>query len=36
VTVVSADGKRLLAIVPEVIADELPLTVVTGWAETKR
>jgi hypothetical protein len=29
---VAPDGKRLLAIVPEVNADELPLTVVTSFA----
>ncbi|HVE66267.1 MAG TPA: protein kinase [Thermoanaerobaculia bacterium] len=29
---VSADGKRFLAIVPEVVADELPISVVVSWA----
>ncbi len=29
---VSADGRRFLAIVPEVVAEEQPLTVVTNWA----
>jgi Tol biopolymer transport system component len=28
---VSPDGKRFLAIVPEVVADQLPLTVVVNW-----
>jgi Tol biopolymer transport system component len=28
---VSPDGKRFLAIVPEVVADELPLSVVVNW-----
>ena len=28
---VSPDGKRFLAVVPEVMADELPLTVVANW-----
>jgi eukaryotic-like serine/threonine-protein kinase len=28
---VSADGKRILAIVPEVVASELPLNVVVNW-----
>ncbi|MGH9365424.1 MAG: protein kinase domain-containing protein [Thermoanaerobaculia bacterium] len=28
---VSPDGKRFLALVPEVVADELPLTVVLNW-----
>ncbi|HMA17998.1 MAG TPA: hypothetical protein VKS03_06130, partial [Thermoanaerobaculia bacterium] len=28
---VSPDGKRFLAVVPEVITDELPLTVVANW-----
>jgi Tol biopolymer transport system component len=29
---VSPDGKRFLAIVPEVVADELPVSVVVNWA----
>ena len=29
---VSPDGKRFLAIVPEVIAEEQPMTVVANWA----
>jgi len=29
---VSPDGKRFLAVVPEIMADELPLTVVANWA----
>jgi poly(3-hydroxybutyrate) depolymerase len=29
---VSADGKRFLVVFPEVIADELPLTVIANWA----
>ena len=29
---VSPDGQRFLAIVPDVIAEEQPLTVVTNWA----
>lgn len=28
---VSPDGKRFLAVVPEVVANELPLTVVANW-----
>jgi Tol biopolymer transport system component len=28
---VSPDGKRFLAVIPEVVADELPLTVVLDW-----
>ncbi len=28
---VSPDGKRLLAIVPKIVADELPLEVVVNW-----
>jgi hypothetical protein len=28
---VSADGERFLAVVPEVVASEQPLTVVLGW-----
>jgi Tol biopolymer transport system component len=28
---VTPDGRRVLAIVPEIIADELPLTVVANW-----
>ena len=28
---VSADGKRFLAVVPEVVANEQPLTVVLKW-----
>jgi hypothetical protein len=28
---VSPDGKRFLALIPEVVADELPLTVVLDW-----
>jgi hypothetical protein len=34
---VSADGKRFLALVPEVVANEQPLTVVLNWtAEVQR
>ena len=34
---VSPDGKRFLAIVPKIIADELPLEVVVNWtAELKK
>jgi serine/threonine protein kinase len=29
---VSSDGKRFLAIVPKIVADELPLNVVANWA----
>jgi hypothetical protein len=29
---VSPDGKRFLAVVPEVLADKLPLTVAINWA----
>jgi hypothetical protein len=29
---VSPDGQKILAIVPEVVADELPLTAVVNWA----
>jgi Tol biopolymer transport system component len=29
---VSPDSKRFLAVVPEIMADELPLTVVANWA----
>jgi Tol biopolymer transport system component len=29
---VSPDGKRFLAIVPKIVADDLPLTVVANWA----
>ena len=33
---VSPDGKRFLAIVPKIVADELPLNVIVHWApETK-
>ena len=33
---VSPDGKRFLAIVPKIVADELPLNVIVNWApETK-
>jgi hypothetical protein len=33
---VSSDGKRFLAIVPKIVADELPLDVIVNWApETK-
>jgi serine/threonine protein kinase len=28
---VSADGKRFLAVVPEVVADDLPLSVIVNW-----
>jgi len=28
----SPDGKRFLAVVPEVVADELPLEVVVNWS----
>jgi hypothetical protein len=28
---VSPDGKRFLAIVPKIVADELPLEVVVNW-----
>jgi Tol biopolymer transport system component len=28
---VSPDGRRFLAVVPEIMADELPLTVVANW-----
>jgi hypothetical protein len=28
---VSADGKKFLAIVPKIVADELPLDVVVHW-----
>ena len=28
---VSPDGKRFLAIVPKIVADELPLNVVVNW-----
>jgi poly(3-hydroxybutyrate) depolymerase len=33
---VSADGKRFLVVFPEVIADELPLTVIANWAAEAR
>ncbi len=33
---VSPDGKRFLAIVPKIVADELPLTVVANWASEVR
>ena len=33
---VSPDGKRFLAIVPKIVADDLPLTVVANWASEVR
>jgi len=33
---VSPDGKRFLAVVPEVIADELPLNVIVNWTSEVR
>jgi Tol biopolymer transport system component/predicted Ser/Thr protein kinase len=33
---VSPDGQRFLAVVPKIVADELPLTVVANWASEVR